>query len=213
MISLTIAYAIGCISFALIVTRAKGVDIRAFGSGNPGATNVGRLLGPAWGRLVLLLDVAKGAVPVLALSLEPPLVGVSGGALLAAAAVLGHVYPVTQRFAGGKGVATLIGACLALDPIVGAIAVVMHYLIKAISKYVSVASVALAWSFPLGQLAARGLGFTRVWGSDEARSLDGVVVMSALALVITLRHAANFGRIRAGTESRTDDPKQETEDR
>jgi len=207
VISLLLAYAIGCVSFALIVTRAKGADIRAFGSGNPGATNVGRLLGSAWGRLVLLLDVAKGAVPVLALPLDPPLVGASGGPLLAAAAVLGHVYPVTQRFRGGKGVATLIGACLALDPLIAVIAVASHYLVKAVSKYVSVASVALAWSFPLGQLVARAAGW------PAGRPLDGIAVMSGLALVITLRHAANFGRIRAGTESRTDDPKQEQEDR
>jgi glycerol-3-phosphate acyltransferase PlsY len=206
-ISLTFAYAIGCISFALIVTRAKGVDIRSFGSGNPGATNVGRLLGPAWGRLVLVLDVAKGAVPVLAMSLAPPLVGADGKPLIAAAAVLGHVYPVTQRFAGGKGVATLIGACLALDPIIALIAVAIHYAVKAITRYVSVASVALAWSFPVGQCIAL------VAGWQEDRSLDGIAVMSGLAVVITLRHAANFVRIRAGTESRTDDPKQEQEDR
>lgn len=205
LISLLIAYAIGCISFALIVTRAKGVDIRGFGSGNPGATNVGRLLGSGWGRLVLMLDVAKGAVPVLVLSLDPPLVGAAGRPLLAAAAVLGHIYPVTQRFAGGKGVATLIGACLALDPIVAVLAVGTHYLVRAVTGYVSVASVALAWSFPLGLLVARVSG----WSEDH--SPEGIAVMSGLALVITLRHAANFGRIRAGTESRHKHPKQDEE--
>lgn len=207
LIALPIAYATGCISFALIVARIKHMDLRASGSGNPGATNVGRLLGSGWGRLVLALDVAKGVVPVLVLALQPPLVGVSGRPLIAAAAVLGHVFPVTQRFRGGKGVATLIGVCLVLDPPVALIAVGVHYAVRAASGYVSLASVALAWAFPLGQLVARLAG----WPQD--RPLAGIAVMAGVAMLITLRHAANFGRIRAGTESRHHDPSQEQETR
>lgn len=201
-VPLLVAYAIGCISFASLVARARGIDIRQAGSGNPGATNVGRLLGKTWGRLVLVLDILKGALPVLFLPGVPVagapawLVDGAGRTPLVAAVVLGHVFPVTSLFRGGKGVATLIGGLLALDPWLAAGALLVLLVVRSLSGYVSLASVALAWAFPLLQLALPAASLV------DARRGEGVGVMAGLALLVTLRHAANFGRIRAGTESR-----------
>ncbi len=203
-LSLIGAYAAGCVSFASLVARARGVDVRSHGSGNPGATNVGRLLGKGWGRLVLVLDVLKGLAPVLLLPGVPVpgapawLVDGDGRTLLVSAVVLGHVFPVTSGFRGGKGVATLIGGLLALDPWLAAGVLLVHGLVQRLTGYVSLASVAMAWAFPLLQLLLPALSVV----TPERGA--GAGVMAGLALLVTLRHAANFGRIRAGTESRHD---------
>jgi glycerol-3-phosphate acyltransferase PlsY len=208
-VSLLLAYAAGCLSFAAMAARLRGVDIRAHGSGNPGATNVGRVLGPAWGRAVLLLDIAKGAVPALLLEAPPEALGLpalpgwlvdgEGRVLVAAAAVVGHVFPVTSGFRGGKGVATLVGALVALDPALAVLAGLIHLAVKRLAGFVSVASVVMVWSFPLAQVGAR-------WLPDRAgRFVDGTVVLVLLALLVTSRHLDNFRRIRAGVEDRYDD--------
>jgi glycerol-3-phosphate acyltransferase PlsY len=199
LLPLAIAYGVGCVSFASIVARARGVDIRSFGSGNPGATNVGRALGPGWGRLVLILDILKGFLPVLLLRLDPPLsvspwlVDSDGRTLILAAAVTGHVLPVTSRFRGGKGVATLIGGIFALDWRLALAAILSHFLVRRLTGFVSVASVVLAWIVPVLQAAGRAAGFA---------VQPGMAVTACLALLVTLRHADNFGRIREGTEDR-----------
>ncbi len=203
--SLLLAYAVGCVSFALVAGRLNGVDLRTVGSGNPGATNVGRALGKGWGRAVLLADMAKGAVPVLLLSAWPGWVDETGQAPVLAAAVLGHIYPVTLGLRGGKGVATLIGGLLALDVVIALFAVLLHVVFKKTVGFVSVASVVLAWAFPLGQ----GLFWLagEYGGLDvSARYLGGAPVLMGLALVITVRHRDNFARIRLGAEDRYDDP-------
>ena len=216
LVSLLLAYALGCVSFAALVARLRGIDIRAQGSGNPGATNIGRVLGKGWGLAVLLLDVAKGLVPVLVMTapvaelvghgLPGWLVDPDGRALVAAAAVLGHIYPVTSAFRGGKGVATLLGASFGLDPLLALAAVVAHLLIRKFTGYVSLASVVLVWLLPVLQLVGRGLGW-------DGRFLDGTVVLGGLALVITLRHRDNFRRIRAGTEDKYDESNEEAQAR
>ncbi len=198
-IPLVLAYGAGCISFALLVGRARGVDIRAHGSGNPGATNVGRVLGPGWGRLVLTLDLLKGLLPALLLPPVAFAVDPVGRTPLVAAAVLGHVFPATSGFRGGKGVATLVGGLLALDPVLALVSVAVHVVVKRGLGVVSMASIALAWSFPAAQGAVVALG----WGAG--RYTHGVVVMVALALLITVRHADNIRRMREGTEDRYDD--------
>jgi glycerol-3-phosphate acyltransferase PlsY len=195
-----LAYAVGCLSFATLACRLKGVDIRSVGSGNPGATNVRRALGPGWGRAVLMLDVAKGALPVLLLQ-GPPVSGdPEGRSVILAAAVAGHVFPITLGFRGGKGVATLIGGYLALDWRLGLASVALHYGLRAATGYVSVASVALSWAFPAGQELARLLEL------DAGVFTGGTPVLALLAVLVTLRHLGNFGRIRAGTEDRYDGP-------
>jgi len=202
---LLLAYAIGCIPFAVLAGRLKGVDVRQHGSGNPGATNVGRLLGPAWGRAVLVLDVLKGLLPTLLLAGPASAWDGTGRATLALAVVLGHVWPVTSGFRGGKGVATMIGALLAIEWRVALPALLLHAGVKRATGYVSVASVALAWSFPLLLAAGRlaGLALALPAGADPRASWsDGLVLLAALAALVTLRHVPNFVRIRAGTEHR-----------
>ncbi len=197
-LSVVLAYALGCVSFALLAARLRGIDIRAQGSGNPGATNVGRLLGRPWGVAVLLLDVAKGYLPVVLLDGPVTALDPTGRVPLAVAAVLGHVFPVQLGFRGGKGVATTVGAFLALDPLLGVIAVLIHFAVRRLTGFVALASVGLAWAFPVEQLALRAAG------AGSGRFLEGTLALVGLALLITLRHAANFQRIRAGTEDRYD---------
>ena len=199
LLPLALAYAAGCVSFASLVARAHGVDIRGQGSGNPGATNVGRVLGKRWGRVVLALDMLKGFLPVLLLRVDPPLaaspwlVDPEGRSLILACAVAGHVAPITSGFRGGKGVATALGGLLAFDWVLTAIAAVTHLVARRVSGFVSLASVLMVWTVPLAQAVGLLIGW---------RTTGGVAVTAAIAALITLRHASNFGRIRAGTESR-----------
>ena len=203
---LLFAYALGCISFAALVGRWKGVDVRKHGSGNPGATNVGRLLGKRWGRTVLVLDVLKGLLPVLLLAVPPSIFDAGGHVPVALAVVLGHVWPVTSRFRGGKGVATFVGAALALEWRAALAAMLVHVAVKRLTGYVSVASVAMAWSFPAllagGRLIGWPLGLPAGSAAGPTAWRDGLLLLCLLALVVTLRHAGNFVRIRAGTEHR-----------
>jgi glycerol-3-phosphate acyltransferase PlsY len=217
-LTILLAYAAGCVSFALLVARAHGVDIRTLGSGNPGATNVGRVLGPRWGACVLVLDIAKGLLPALLLSAPPAALGIGelppwavdgdGRVLVAGAVVLGHVWPVTQRFRGGKGVATFIGALLGLDPALCLAAVLVHVLVKKGLGFVSLASVCLVWTVPGAQLLLGALA------PSLLQLAGGTAVLALLAAVITWRHRENFRRLRSGTESRYDArvPAQRTQD-
>src|SRR5262245_33037826 len=109
------AYLIGSIPFGYLVARAKGVDIFKAGSGNIGATNVGRVIGPKWGLLVFVLDVLKGAIPTAAMKLlvDEPIWSVAAGL----AAIVGHLFPLYLRMHGGKGVATGFGVVAVLLPI------------------------------------------------------------------------------------------------
>ncbi len=199
LLALAIAYVAGSLSFATIVARSRGVDIRKQGSGNPGATNVGRVLGRRWGHLVLVLDILKGLLPVLFLRAFPGWVD-DGRAPIAAAVVIGHVFPIFSPLHGGKGVATFLGAGLGIDWVLTLIALAVHFGVRRATGYVSVASVAMAWSLPVSQWIARSLGLS------ETVNTAGAPVLAGLALVITLRHASNFVRIRAGSESRIGRP-------
>jgi acyl phosphate:glycerol-3-phosphate acyltransferase len=206
---LLLAYAIGCISFAAIAGRIKGVDVRAHGSGNPGATNVGRLLGPAWGRAVLVLDILKGLLPVALLAVPPSALDSGGHGPVALAVVLGHCWPVAAGFHGGKGVATFIGAMLALDWRAAVVVIGLHQVLKRATGYVSVASVVAAWLFPATLAAGRLAGFRLALPASvpdpRAAWSDGLLWLALLATVVTLRHMPNFVRIRAGTEHRAGD--------
>jgi len=205
-LAVLVAYLVGSVSFAGLVARARGVDIRAHGSGNPGATNVGRVLGRPWGALVLLLDVLKGLVPALLLpgpawTIGPGPDDPSGKVSIATAVVLGHCFPMTSGLRGGKGVATLLGAQYALDPLLALGATLVHLVVRKGLGYVALASVALAWTFPLAQWV--------IWGASGAlgdRFTGGPAAMLLLALLVTARHAGNFRRMRAGSEDRYDDP-------
>src|SRR5271156_180934 len=140
-VTLLIAYLVGAIPFGYLVARWRGVDILHQGSGNIGATNVGRVLGRRFGILVFVLDFAKGALPVLAAqTVGPGWLPVTAGL----AAFLGHLFPVYLRFRGGKGVATSAGVVAVLLPWPALGAVLTWVAVVCSTRYVSLASLVAA---------------------------------------------------------------------
>lgn len=187
ILALFASYLIGSIPFSYLVARRAGVDVRKVGSGNVGATNVMRSAGRTAGIVAFLLDASKGAVAALLAQRLAP-----GGALpplAAAAAVLGHMYPVWLGFTGGKGVATGAGAFLPLAPLATGIALLAFAAALATLRYVSLASLVGATSLAA---AAFLLGAPRPVAWTAA----------ALAGLIVWRHRRNLQRIRTGTENR-----------
>jgi glycerol-3-phosphate acyltransferase PlsY len=188
---------VGSLSFAVIVSRLMGLaDPRTFGSKNPGATNVLRSGSKAAAVVTLLLDAAKGWLPVyLVLHYGAPYgLDESAQAVVGLAAFLGHVFPVFFRFEGGKGVATAIGVVLATNAWLG-LAVGLSWLIIAyFFRYSSLASVVASVFAPVYYLFGDGLA----WRADNGIAL-ALALMSALLL---WRHGPNIARLVAGTESR-----------
>lgn len=185
VVGVVAAYLLGTMPSAIVVARSKGVDITTFGSGNPGASNVGRALGMKWGAVVFALDAAKGAVPVAV-----ALVAADGRGLAyvcGAAAIVGHIFPVTRGFKGGKGIATGGGVLLPLHPPVMIGAALFWLLTAKVTKKASVASIVVV---PLVMVALAVLG-TPVW---EIAALVG------LGALIEIRHLPNIKRLITGTE-------------
>jgi glycerol-3-phosphate acyltransferase PlsY len=180
-------YLIGSVPFAFLLARRAGIDVRVVGSGNVGAANVLRSTGAGRAVAVMALDVAKGAAAVACAQLASS--GAALAALTAAAAVVGHIYPVWLRFHGGKGVAVAAGAFAVLAPIATAGAAVLFFLIVSTTRYVSLGSIAATLALPPAAWLA---------GAPQA------VVMAAAgsAALILFRHRANLRRLRAGTERR-----------
>jgi acyl phosphate:glycerol-3-phosphate acyltransferase len=185
--ALAAAYLLGSVPFSYLVARRHGVDVRAVGSGNVGATNVMRSAGRAAGLLAFVLDFAKGALASqIALWVEPlgPL-----PALCATLAVIGHMYPVWLRFRGGKGVATGAGAFLPLVPVATGAALATFAIVLAVARYVSLASIA-------GTLVLAFAAFLLGAPTPVVRAAAG------MALLIVWKHRANLQRIAYGTENR-----------
>jgi glycerol-3-phosphate acyltransferase PlsY len=179
-----VAYLLGTFPSAEVVARRRGVDVRAAGSGNPGASNAFRLLGWKAGVLVFALDAAKGAVAALAgLQIE----GRAGALVLGVAAVVGHMLPVTRRFKGGRGVATGAGVLVVIYPLVIVGAGVLWLVLAWLTHKASLASVVTAIAVPI---AAVLTGET--WWE--------VAVLAALALLVVVRHASNLRRLVRGEE-------------
>ena len=196
---LAAAYLIGAIPFGFLIGKFYGVDVRAVGSGNIGATNVTRTVGKIPGRICFALDFLKGAIPTFAAQLAYPEESWLAFACCALA-VLGHIFPVYLRFKGGKGISTAAGAVLALAPLplLGAAAVWTAGFF--IWRYVSLASILAAVSLPI---MAWLLGWLEV-GPAVSRSIVTLIFLSVLSLVAVLRHIANIKRLLAGTENRFD---------
>lgn len=188
-----LGYCIGSVSFALLAVRWKtGGDIRQHGSGNAGATNVLRSHGAALGVLVGLLDVAKGVAAVLLTRLvtaDPRYAAAAGFA-----AVLGHVFPVFAGFRWGKGVATALGAFLALCPPAALTCFGVLVLVAALTRYVSLGSVIAMAFLPL----ASGLLF------HAPRAVTAAA--GATALLVVLKHLDNLKRLARGEERRLKKP-------
>jgi glycerol-3-phosphate acyltransferase PlsY len=194
------AYLLGSVPFAYLIAKAvRGIDIREVGSGNVGATNVGRALGRKWGILVFALDVLKGFLPTLAALLlhgcrigEPELP--LGVALAGFAAVAGHNWPVFLKFKGGKGMATSCGVFLAVFPLGLLIAVGVWAAVVALTRYVSVGSMVAA---------ATLLACALLLGRDPFGAGKFLTALAAVAAVLSIvRHRANIGRLVQGTENR-----------
>ena len=187
-LALLIAYLIGSVSSAVIVSRMMGLpDPRTEGSGNPGATNVLRLGGKRAGIFTLVGDVLKG---VVALSLANVL---SDSELVLAVVfvgvVLGHMFPVFFAFKGGKGIATAGGAILTLAPIVGVALIVVWLAVAFVTRYSSAASL----------LAAAGAPFLFAWFTGKTLY---VIAASIIGILIFIRHKTNIQRLASGNESK-----------
>lgn len=195
-VGLVAAYLIGSSPFAYVAGRLlRGIDLRQHGSGNLGATNVYRTLGAPAAIAVLLLDGAKGALPVLAF---PSLTGLGGPWWAAAAgvsAIVGHVRPYFGVFkGGGKGVATASGVFAALAPIPFAAAFATFVLVVALTRYVSLGSM----------LGAAALAATVAIRDGIASPLGATAI--AIAVFVVWTHRSNIGRLRRGEESRLGRP-------
>jgi glycerol-3-phosphate acyltransferase PlsY len=198
VLCVAIAYVAGALPFGLWVGRlARGVDIRTMGSGNLGATNVYRSLGPGLGVLTLLLDIGKGALPVWLLPHAAFAAAFPGGPewcrlAVALAAVAGHVWTFLAGFKGGKGVATTVGVLLALAPAAFGIFVLVFGLVVALTRYISLGSTLGAAAF------AVALGFLAPQGVKSPTFFLGLL----LALLVVVRHRDNFRRLLKGEERR-----------
>lgn len=191
------AYMLGSLSFAVIVSRLMGLsDPRTFGSKNPGATNVLRSGSKAAAVVTLMLDAAKGWLPVLLVRLYGKNYGLDEGsvALVAIAAFVGHLYPVFFKFKGGKGVATALGVLLGVNPWLGLVTLLVWVFMAAVFRFSSLASITAAVMAPMAYLMGDG----GLWVTSSPAALS----MGVMALLLWYRHADNINRLVKGTESR-----------
>lgn len=179
------AYALGTFPSAVMIARSKGVDITKVGSGNPGASNISRTFGKPWGVLVFVLDGLKGALPaavgVWALDDRKVAYG------MVIASVLGHMFPATRRFKGGKGVATMAGAAFVLQPLISAILGVLWYAAMKASKKASVGSLVVMVGLPVGVAIKGAPGW----------EIACTIAVNSLVMV---RHTENIKRLIGGQE-------------
>jgi glycerol-3-phosphate acyltransferase PlsY len=198
--ALLAGYLIGSLPFGYWVARAHGVNILKEGSGNPGATNVKRIVGRTAGNLVFVLDLFKGVVAVSWVRLLPTdpsnwiLLGITG----LVGAILGHSFSLFLRFRGGKGVATMVGGMVTLMPISTLIGVAVWLLLFFLTRYVSLASIGLAVSLPVSRLLLNGVDLL-LWFA------------TILAVFIVIRHRSNIVRLIQGRENRFDRGKSSSE--
>ncbi|MFZ1786550.1 MAG: glycerol-3-phosphate 1-O-acyltransferase PlsY [Ferruginibacter sp.] len=197
LVLIIISYLIGSIPTALLVSkRFFGIDIRDYGSGNMGATNTFRVLGSRYGTMVMVFDILKGMAAVMLynflpyyLSHELDRTNLMLG--LGLAAVAGHIFPVFAGFRGGKGVATLLGMVLAIQPVIAVSCIGIFALVLFLTRYVSLSSI----------LAAIALPVCVLWIWNENEVLYRVFAL-IVALLVVVTHQKNIGRILRGVESR-----------
>jgi len=181
------AYLLGSLPTGYILGKLSGVDVRRLGSGNVGATNVGRAVGKWQGILTLLMDMFKGMVPVAVgfrLNLPPVAIAAVGGTVF-----LGHLYPVFLKFRGGKGVATGLGVLLIIAPLASMLLIAVFIAVVIPSRLVSLSSIITAVLAPLA-----------LWVFFQPPIF--IMMGAFLAAMIVWRHRGNIQRLRAGTEPR-----------
>lgn len=197
LLLIILAYFIGSIPTALIISkRFFGIDIRDYGSGNMGATNTFRVLGPKYGTIVMIIDILKGVGATLLCFIisyyhhnEFERINFMLG--LGLTAVIGHIFPVFANFKGGKGVATLFGMILTVQPVVALSCVGVFLIVLYLTRYVSLSSILGALMLPICVL----------WIWNENEFLYRLFALAIAGLVL-LSHQKNIGRILRGVENR-----------
>ncbi len=194
---IVLAYLIGSIPTAVWISRYFfDIDIRDYGSGNSGATNTYRVLGPKWGTVVMIVDMMKAIVAVklalfLPYSLESDIYMVNMQLGLGLAAVLGHIFPIWAEFRGGKGVATLFGMVLGIQPNVALCCVGIFILVLYLTRWVSLSSILASIAFPVFILVI----------FNEPEKLYRVFAIT-VAMLVLLTHQKNIGRLIKGSENK-----------
>jgi len=183
-----IAYLIGCFNLAYLLGKKKNVDIRKSGSGNPGASNAMVTMGWGAGVAVGAADIFKAAIPIVAVRLIFDDVRIIWFAV-AVGCIIGHMYPVTLGFKGGKGLACLVGAYFALSPLVGLCAAVIIIVITLVTDYIALATLILAVAFPV---------FAFFYGGEFA--IAALCISSVAAICMVIKHVENIKRMLSGTE-------------
>ncbi len=192
-----LAYLIGSIPIALIISKKFfGIDIRDYGSGNMGATNAFRILGPKFGTIIMVLDILKGMTAVglfyfLPYYLSDELARTNFMMGLGLAAVIGHIFPIFAGFKGGKGVATLLGMLIAVQPVVAVCCVAVFVIVLLLTRYVSLSSILGAIMLPISVLW--------IWNEHE---LSYRIFALSVALLVIITHQKNIGRLIKGRENR-----------
>lgn len=180
--AIVVSYAIGTIPSAIVVARAKGIDITTFGSGNPGASNVARAIGWKYGIIVFAIDAAKGALPAIAALGHRPTAYLCG-----AAAIFGHIFPLNRKLKGGKGIATGAGVLLALHPPVMLICAAVWIATMKLTKKASVASIVV---IPLV------MALLVIFGKPAWE----IFAFIGIGALIEIRHISNIKRLLSGSE-------------
>ena len=194
---IAIAYFIGSLPTAVLVSKVFfGIDIREYGSGNSGATNTFRILGPRWGTLVMIVDVIKGVAAtslyiLLPYYLTSELDRTNFMVGLGMAAVVGHIFPIWADFRGGKGVATLFGMILAIQPIVAVCCVAVFLLVLYLTRFVSLSSILASIAFAV---------FILVIFNEKELLYRAFAI--GVALLVILTHQKNISRLLRGSESK-----------
>ncbi|MGN6165674.1 MAG: glycerol-3-phosphate 1-O-acyltransferase PlsY [Flavisolibacter sp.] len=194
---IVLAYLIGSLPTAVLVSKFFfGFDIREYGSGNSGATNTYRVLGAKWGTLVMAVDMLKAIIAVKLVFLLPYsfdndiyLVNMQLG--LGLAAVLGHIFPIWAEFRGGKGVASLFGMVLGIQPNVALCCVGVFILVLYLTRWVSLSSILASIAFPIFILVI----------FNEPEKLYRVFAIT-VAMLVLLTHQKNIGRLLKGSENK-----------
>lgn len=197
LLSIVLAYLVGSIPTAVWVSKLMfHIDIRDYGSGNAGATNTYRVLGPKWGTFVMAMDMLKGVIAVKLVLLLPvyqyndtQIVNLQIG--LGLAAVVGHIFPIWAEFKGGKGVATLFGMVLGIQPNVALCCVAVFLLVLYLTRFVSLSSILASLAFPIFILVI----------FNEPEHLYRIFAI-AVALMVMLTHQKNIGRLLRGSENK-----------
>lgn len=197
LILVILAYSLGSVPTALWVGRSQfNIDIRDYGSGNSGATNTFRVMGPRWGTFVMLVDLLKGLLAVKLAYLLPYYVANDFARTnfqigLGLSAVLGHIFPIWAEFRGGKGVATLFGLVLGISPWTALGCIGVFLLVLYLTRFVSLSSILASLAFPVFILVVFNV-------ENHTYRIFAVTV----ALMVILTHQKNIGRLIRGVESK-----------